>query len=91
MVDLADFLPLLFVGDVVYSFAVVDIQGLNIRSAWYNDVSAKTFLYSNHVYDIILDDNVCSCVSIKNTLLHQSECSDVVRLIKSLECSLVQC
>ena len=91
MVDLADFLPLSFAGDVVYSFVVVVVQGPNIRATWYNDISAKTFLYSNHVYAIILTDNGCSCVSIKKTLMHQSEWSDIVRLIKSFECSLVQC
>ena len=87
MVDLADFLPLSFVGDVVCSFVVVYVQGPNVRATWYNDISAKTFLYSNHVCDIILDDNGCSCVSIKKILMHQSECSDVVSLIKSLECA----
>ena len=87
MVDLAGFLPLSFVGDVVCSFVVVYVQGPNVRATWYNDISAKTFLYSNHVYDIILDDNGCYCVSIKKILMHQSECSDVVSLIKSLECA----
>ena len=59
MVDLADFLPLSFVGDVACSFLVVDVQGPNIRAAWYNDIW----------------EYMISCIRLKKNMLHMTyEC-----------------